>query len=212
MIKSIATLLFVVASIGAQAQTSWTLKKEESGIQVYTGTTEKSDFKSVKVVCTVKARASQVLGVMLDIPKQPKWVYNTKESRLIKMVKPNEIISYAQVNVPWPCDNRDYVSHFTISQPSPQLVIVDSRAEPDLLPVTEGVVRVKKSSAHWEMTTLPGGMLKLVYTLSFDPAGAVPAWLTNMFVTKGPMETFKNLIATVDKPEYKDKHFDFIKE
>lgn len=212
MNKLIVFLFFSLLSTGAQAQTNWTLKKEQHGIQVYTANSDNSAYKSVRVVCTVKARPSQVIALLLDINKLPRWVYSTKESHLVKLVKPNELLTYSRVDVPWPCDDRDYVSHLTIAQPSANTVTIESHAEPNAVPLNSGVVRVQKSTAHWEITSLPGGVSKIEYTLSFDPAGAVPAWLTNMFVTKGPMETFTNLVASVDKPEYKDRHFDFIRE
>jgi hypothetical protein len=37
------------------------------------------------------------------------------------------------------------------------------------------------------------GRLFIVYFLEMDPGGSVPAWITNMFVAKGPYETFSNL-------------------
>jgi hypothetical protein len=55
-------------------------------------------------------------------------------------------------------------------------------------------------------------LLKIVYTVEFDPSGAVPAWLTNMFVTKGPLQTFQKLRLAVSRPAYANATVDFIKE
>jgi hypothetical protein len=206
----IMILFLSLVSTGVHAQFNWELKKDEDGIKVYTSSTANSNFKSIKVECTVKATQAQFVAFLLDITKQHEWVYNTKSTQLLKTVKPNELIFYSEVNVPWPCTNRDYIAHFVINQVSPQLLTIDSHAEPGFLPVKEGLVRVEKSVAHWEVATVSGG-LQIVYTLQFDPGGSVPAWLTNLFITKGPLQTFQKLKEEVSKPVYQNAHVDFIK-
>lgn len=192
------------------AQFKWQLKKDENGVKVYTSGTENSNFKSIKVECVLKATQSQLVAFLLDISRQHDWVYGTKTSQLLKIIRPNELIFYSEVSVPWPATNRDYIAHFTINQVSPLLLTIDSHAEPGLLPVKPGLVRVQKSIAHWEVTTIAGG-LQIVYTLQFDPGGSVPAWLINMFITKGPLQTFEKLKEKAVGPEYQNTRIDFIK-
>ncbi|MCW3121308.1 MAG: lipid-binding protein [Flavipsychrobacter sp.] len=204
-------LLLPMAYTGVRAQQSWQLKRDEDGIKIYTANTEISCFKSIKVVCTVNATPSQLIAFLMDIKRQPEWVYNTKSSRLLKKIKENELVFYSEVNVPWPCTNRDYIAHFSINQVSPILITIDSKAEPDLLPVEKGLVRVKSSIAHWDITTVNPHLLSIIYTVQFDPGGSVPAWLTNLFVGKGPYSTFSKLRSKVNDPVYQNAHVDFIK-
>jgi len=210
-IVSAITLLCCLTG-AAQAQDNWQLKKEEEGILVYTGSSPNSDFKSIKVECTVKAKTTQLVAFLLDLDAQRDWVYNNKNTSLIKKIDANEMIFYSEVSVPWPCTNRDYISHITITQPNPKLVTIDAHAEPGLLPAKEGKVRVKDSKAHWEVTRAGSDLLKIVYTVQFDPSGAIPAWLTNMFVTKGPLLTFRKLREVVARPVYANASVPFIKE
>ena len=190
----------------------WQLKKDEDGIKVYTGNDNNSDFKSIKVDFTVKATFSQLVALLLDIKKQHEWVYGSRSAEMVRVVADNEFIFHSDVSVPWPCADRDYIAHITVAQPSPQLITIDSRSEPDMLPVEDGIVRVKRSSAHWDVTAAGKDMVRIIYTVSFDPAGSVPAWLTNMFVVKGPLQTFRELKARVGSPEYRDVHYAFIKD
>ena len=209
-IAQILLLCLVCARVSGQDE--WELKKDEDGIKVFTACTPNSNFKSIKVECTVKATPSQLVAFLMDIQAQHDWVYNNKSTQLVKKIGSNEMIFYSEVSVPWPCTNRDYISHITIKQPTPQLVTIDAHAEPDLLPVKEGKVRVMTSKAHWDVTSLSKDLLKIVYTVQFDPAGSVPAWLTNMFVTKGPLQTFQKLRECVSRPVYQNAHVDFIKD
>ncbi|MCD6012829.1 MAG: lipid-binding protein [Flavipsychrobacter sp.] len=208
----LATMMFCLFATHGTAQVQWQLKKNEDGIKVYTGNTPNSNFKSIKVECTVNATLSQLVAFLLDVTKQKDWVYCSKDCRLVKRVAPNEIVYYSQLEVPWPATDRDYISHIVITQNTPHALVIEANTEPDQLPQTPGAVRVKKSQARWEVTAISKDQLKILYTVSFDPAGSLPAWLVNMFVTKGPYLTFQKLREVANKPEYKNAHVDFIKD
>ena len=212
LLKGAFALLLLVASMPSKAQDEWNLKRDEDGIRVFTRDDDSSSFKNIKVECTVRATPSQLVALLLDMNKQPEWVYGSKSAELLKAIKANEFIFHSEVEVPWPCSDRDYIAHITINQAAPDLITIDSRSEPDLLPAKSGVVRVKKSRAHWDVKTVEKNLLKIVYTVSFDPSGAVPAWLTNMFVTKGPFLTFQKLKENVGLSTYQHAHYDFIRE
>ena len=208
----IAVTLLCSVPAWLYAQPDWKLRKDEDGVKVFTANTEHSNFKSVKVECTINARLSQLVAFLMDVDKQHDWVYGNKFTRLIKKIDANEMIFYSEVNVPWPCANRDYIAHIIVNQKTPQFVTIESHAEPDLLPQKEGKVRVRSSVAHWDVTALSKDLLRVVYTVQFDPSGSVPAWLTNIFVTKCPLQTFQKLKEEVNKPAYQNAYVDFIKD
>jgi START domain len=216
IVKSVL-LIVIIMVMGAvttclYAEPEWKLRKDEEGIKVYTANTDNSNFKSVKVECVVNARFSQLVAFLMDVDKQHDWVYGNKSSQLIKKTGANDMVFYSEVSVPWPCTNRDYIAHITVAQRSPQLVTIDSHSEPDLLPLKQGKIRVRSSVAHWEVTSSGKDGLKIVYTVSFDPSGTVPAWLTNLFITKGPFQTFQKLKEQVMLPAYQNAYVDFIKD
>jgi hypothetical protein len=212
MYKIIAIIVACLVATSVIAQSEWKLRKDEDGIKVFTTNGINSNFKSVKVECTVKARLSQLVAFLLDIERQHEWVYSNYNGRLLKKYGDNELAFYSEVSVPWPCTDRDYIAHFTMKQVSPQLLTIDSHAESGLLPEKAGRIRVKFSNAHWDVTTVNHDLLKIVYVVQFDPAGSVPAWLTNLFVTKAPFQTFEKLREGAADPRYQNAHLSFIKE
>jgi hypothetical protein len=203
-------LLLALAGFGAGAA-AWTLKKETAHLKIYTADVENSNFKAVKVECYVEATPSQVMAVLLDIDRQKDWVFNDKSSKMLKKVNDSELLYYSEVSVPWPCNNRDFISRLKVVQPAAGTIIIETHAEPAYLPEKAGLVRVKTSSARWVLTALPGKETRIEYTLQFDPGGGVPAWLTNMFITKGPSETFEKLPGRLLLPAYQNVHYAFIK-
>ena len=81
-----------------------------------------------------------------------------------------------------------------------------------MVPEKKNIVRVSSSSGKWTITPLPNKAVRIDYILETDPGGALPAWLVNLFVTKGPLETFRKLKQQVEKPVYKNIRLPFIVE
>lgn len=208
----IVSVLCLALFYPASAAREWALKKQNGDLKVYTAPVPNSPCKAVRVQCTVNGKFSQVIASLCDLPRQKEWVYNIKSSTLLKKVQENELIYHSEVSVPWPCANRDFIAHLKIEQPSTSVVTITTKGESSYIPEKEGVVRVKTSSALWTMTALGNNKIAVDYVVQFDPAGDVPSWLINMFVTKGPYETFDKLQQRIDMPEYKAAHYDFIKE
>jgi hypothetical protein len=59
------------------------------------------------------------------------------------------------------------------------------------------------------MDHTPAGknQVRAEYVLEVDPMGTIPAWLINLFATKGPTETFRKLKLHVQKEVYKKAEF-----
>lgn len=201
-------LLFSLITYG---QTNWTLKNDKDGIKIYTKTIENSDYKGIKVKCSLPATLSQFTAVIMDVNTAGEWLYATKSSTLLKQVSPGEVYYYSEVSLPWPVNNRDFICHLTASQdPRTKVVTIDGPVVPDYMPAKNGIVRVTQSSGKW-LITPNGSNVDIEYTLEANPGGSLPAWLVNLFVTKGPMESFKKLKVQVNKPQYKRTQYSFIR-
>src|SRR6185437_16022271 len=102
MYKTVLLLLLIVKLSIAAGQSNWKLGAEKNGIKVYTAHVPDSKIKAIKVECEVKARASQLIAVMLDINASQEWIYRTKNYKLLKQVSPSELYYYCEVIIPWP--------------------------------------------------------------------------------------------------------------
>ncbi len=204
IIPAIIILISMLYVAPALAATKWQLRKDEEGIKVYSASTETSEFKMIKVECIVEATPAILVAILKDIDKKHEWVYSSKESEVLQINNPNDFVMYSQVSVPWPFLDRDYIAHLVFKQVSPGFMTVDVYSEPDKVPARNGIVRVKNHSAHWDVYTIDATKIKVVYTVTFDPGGAVPAWLSNLFVVKAPFETFQTLRNKVTQPKYRN--------
>lgn len=192
-------------------QNDWKLRSDKEGIAIYTRTPSDSKFKAIRVICDLDATLSQMVALLLDVNTGAEWVYSTKSSVLLKQVSPSELLYYSEVSIPWPASNRDFIARLKAVQDThTRVVTIYGPTEPDYLPVKKDIVRVPKSEGKWVISPLGKDRIRVDYTLRADPGGDLPAWLVNMFVTKGPMESFRKLKQQLKKPVYVNAKLPFI--
>jgi hypothetical protein len=201
--KLLLVIIAVMMMSMAKAQTHWILKRAENGIKVYTATHANSKIKSVKVECILNATLSQLAAVIFDISTNDQWVYRTKNCAVLKQINPLELYYYCEVETPWPVSNRDFIAHLRLSQnPLTKVMVVDAENAPSFIPSKQDIVRIPHSIGKWVVSVIDSRTIKAEYTLYADPGGSVPAWLVNLFIADGPLESFQKLKEHIKKPAY----------
>ena len=197
-------LLFANCAI-AQTNDGWVLKDNDDGIKIYTRDVDHSKVKAIKVECQFDATLSQLVAVLMDVKNSEEWLYHTSSNYIVKQVSLSDLYYYSMVEMPWPISNRDFIAHLMVSQDvATKVVTIYAPCIADLVPLKSGVVRIANSNGKWVLTPLNNDHVKVVYTLHADPGGSIPAWLTNLFVTQGPRQSFKKLKVHLQKPVYKN--------
>jgi len=103
------------------------------------------------------------------------------------------------------------VAHLITTQdPQTKVVTINGPTVADYVPEKKNIVRVHRSYGKWIISPAGNKTVKVDYTLETDPGGSIPAWLVNMFATKGPMESFRKLKLHLQKPAYQNIHLPFI--
>lgn len=214
MLRTILSLFIILLSLNvAVAQKSWKLATKKEGIQIYTATVPDSKVNAIRVECSLNARPTQIVALLMDVESAPKWIYHTKSCKLIKRVSASELYYYSEVSVPWPVENRDFVAHLTVNQDAKtKMVTIDGPAVSGYVPVKSGIVRIENSKGKWIITPAGDGRVHVEYTLHADPGGAIPAWMVNMFATEGPLQIFRQLKLQLEKPEYKHAQLAYIQD
>ena len=193
LFSSILVLTFV--SHLAYSQSAWVLRKQKDGIFIYDLKTDSSKFNSIKVETELTGRVEDLMSLLLDVGSHYKWAYGTKSASLLKRISEQEIIFYKVINSPgFVVADRDIVIHMKVTpHPSTKSIYVESIALPNFIPPKDNLVRVPLSNERWVITPLTNQRLKIYYFLQIDPGGSLPPLLVNLFVTKGPFESFNNL-------------------
>ena len=131
----------------------------------------------------------------MDVRNHDKWAYGTKSATLLKRISDKEIIFYKEINSPGlVVSDRDIVIRMKIiPNQASKSTHVESIALPNFIPPKEKFVRVPISNEKWIITPLANQRIKINYFLQIDPGGALPPLLVNLFVSRGPYESFTNL-------------------
>lgn len=178
----------------AFGQREWKHVAGRDGIKVYTKTVPDSKIRAMRAECVLNAGVDEVIALLMDVKAAEKWVCHTKSCRLVRSVSDTELIYYTEVSLPWPLDNRDFVTHLkVIRDPGSGIVKIDAPAVPGVVPVRNGIVRISRSLNEWVVRPLPGNKVWVEYTLQVDPGGHIPPHVVNLFACRAPIETFLNM-------------------
>ena len=193
-IKLFISLLLLLPFAYSYGQGAWVLSKQENGIKIYSRHSEHSKFDDIKVETDFTGNVSQMASILTDVEKYPQWAYATKTCKLVKKTNNNDFIYYSEIDVPWPSTDRDLYAHckITLNRDTHSFKLI-AEAIKDYAPEKKDIIRIGLSKGIWNVTTVSNKMIHVEYTLELDPGGTVPAWLLNLFSTKGPMETFASL-------------------
>lgn len=141
-------LLSILLSLSVNGQGEWNLKKDHNGIKVFSRKSSVYKFDELKVECEFEGRISQLAAVILDVSNQPKWVYKTAQSQVLKEISPTELFFYTEINCPWPFENRDMVVKMNIKQDKlSKLMTIEARNAPGYLEEKPKKVRIAYSNA-----------------------------------------------------------------
>lgn len=200
MIKITSLVFCSVFASTVFAQYNWKLSKEKDGIRVYQSEVKNSNYKSIKVECTLEGNYDKLVAVLNNVSQQKDWVYHNKTSHIIKKVSPYEFWYYMETFLPWPMSNRDAVVHLKMNKDSlNRFLKITAVSVPNYIPEKSGKVRVPRSVVNWHVTMPTSKTISINYIFEAEPGGSLPAWLANMFVDKGPYESFKKLSEILKK-------------
>jgi len=184
--------IFALAFTAAQAQNNWELRRNESGITIYSR--RSGNLVELRLLCEFDATPAQLTEQLLNIPNYTNWVYGNRRSGVLKKINDHDIIYFTEAHLPWPIQDRDLVIELNINpatENSP--LIIQAKSIEGVLPPKPHFIRVPYSLATWRISPIPGNKTKLDYTFSLDPGGSIPSWLVNWTIATGPYKSFLKL-------------------
>ena len=212
------TMLMLVASflpnaIYSQDDDGWELKRDKGDIVVYIRETEGSDIKDLKFETELEASLNSIAAILMNVEGFDDWVYSSEISKTVEQISDTEVIYYNIIDFPWPLSNRDLVLRSRFWQDDATKAIhSQTYSVHDFLPEEDGLVRMTKADIHWIFTPIGNGKVKLVYTLSTDPGGSIPAWMINLAADQGPLMTMVKFKEEIEKEKYRNAKLAFVQE
>jgi len=208
--RLLLALLLVIGSAPALAEEDWRLEKDSDGISVWTRAVEGSKHRAVRARMIVATPIMELVALIRDTEACPEWAEFCAASHVHESVSEAEAYIYTLNDMPWPVTDRDALSHVmwtadaTTGAVRMDAVATDGRLEPK-----KGAVRLTDASTSWSFTPTADGVL-VESEAHVDPAGPIPAWITNMLLVDAPMKTMQKLRDVAATGRYADAVVDFV--
>jgi hypothetical protein len=177
---------------GAPAEaTDWEKTASEQGIEVSQRPVPGRGLPEMRAVGDVDANLYRILAVIRDVDRQPEWMYECKEARVLRTESENVSIVYNRTGAPWPVADRYAVvrSEIVVVRPG-QEVEVRFRSSDEALPdPPRGTVRMARLVGAYTLRALAPDRTRVDYRVDADPGGLLPAWLVRSTSRDLPLET-----------------------
>ena len=208
------SFVLVFGSLCASSMdTTWVHKKHNEGIEVYTRKMPGSSVYQLKIKTLVPASLKTVVAVLDDVESYHEWVYKCEDPRILEKKSDYQYVYCVHSDFPFPVSDRDVVIEYILDQdPKTKVVTTVSKAVPDYTPRKKGVVRISKFNSQYTIKPISASETAVEYWLDTSPGGAIPSWLVNLGIAKGPSETMKGLIQQVKKERYQVVDIPYISE
>ena len=201
-IRNCAVFCFLVflASpiIQAAGESAWKEVIVDQGVTVW------SRDRSDRVLPELRARGQingelfHAMAVILDNERSCEWVPNCTESQEIKRLDARTTWVYSVTDSPWPVSDRDTVVEVVAEKIEPNHKYrVLMRAQPELLPLVEGRVRIPNSEIYFLLKRVDADSIEIEYGLDVDPGGALPKWMVRRTARNTLIDTILALEAQV---------------
>lgn len=205
----------MIMSQAGYAEQQWDLKRDKSGVQVYTQEVEGSLFNRFKGVTVVDASLSSIAALLMDGENMSNWMHQTKKVATVETLSDSERVAYMLTNLPWPVRDRELIVKNRITQDESGAVVYEMQQlkgyESDLMGKN---VEVESLVGYVKATPLGDGKTELVYVCHLKPGGNLDliSGIANMLVVDTPYHTLKNVRKELEKEKYASARLDYIVE
>lgn len=158
----------------------WKLEYSKSSTNVWTRSTEQTEFKMIKMRTVYKdVKASVVFDVLHDPSYRKIWDSHMLESYDIGCLNPNNDVGYYAMRCPSPLKNRDFVLQRSWLDTGNEFLLLNHSVYHKSLPPKKGYIRA--FSYLTGFVVRPSGIsgAELSYVTQSDPRGSLPPWIVN---------------------------------
>lgn len=193
----VVLMLAFLNSFSSFSQNSWSLKKEENGIRIFTRPLTEIPFDEYKAITTIDASINTVLNELLEAPK---YCDNcpSEISYLVKSINQNQHLFYVHKAFPWPIKDRDIITRLTVEKLSDKKIKLYLESAPNEIPNKDNTIRIKQLMGYWLLEEKNSKTI-VTQQLYINPEGSLPPFIINKLLIKGPYKTFTTLKELKEK-------------
>lgn len=183
----------------------WTLKLEQSGVNVYTKAVEGSKLLYFKSQTTIPCENMAILmDKLFDTTVRPKWDEMCLDGKILEKASPFYRVFYAAIKAPSAIiANRDLVGIGRFRFEGENVVVATLQSiEHASMPEKADFVRINFVEGGYVLRDRGNGTFEVTYTACVDPKGWLPTFVANSVCAKQgiTLVKLKEYIASSSKP------------
>ncbi len=191
-LKHIILSLIICCPFITSAQKEFKLNFCKEGVSVYSKNTSNKNHIEYKGAITIDSSClKKAIQILTDYENHKNWVYNCKNSSLIKEDK-NTTHLYQVCNATWPFKNRDYVLCLERKELENGNIKVDFKSVSNMVSNKKDLVRIDEFSGYWEIEKKASKVIITMYG-NFNPKMKLPQAIMKKYSKKIPFNTLLNL-------------------
>lgn len=202
---ALAALLCILSSrAGADGNTQgWLEIDREDGITLARRDAPGRNLPDFRGVTIIAADVARIVDELKKVDAHDEWMYRCAESRILKRYSEEHALIYNRTDVPWPIWDRDVIldTWFEWSADRHDVMLHFKNVSSDLMPVPERVVRIPHLEGAYHLRQLAKGRTRVVYQVSADIGGSVPAWIGARVARDMPYQTLFHLRKRIEDAE-----------
>lgn len=185
---------------------------QKNGITVWKQAIPNTKVIGFKAKTTINATPKQLLSVIMDVENSNQWIPRTRSAKTFESQKQNGLPKiYIIIDMPFPLADRELLINSNIQQKSNgTITVINKLTKIKGVKSNKKIIRIPSYSGTWVLKPVGKNKTDITITGHADPAGSLPAWVANLFVTDQPYEMLRNMKKQVKKSKYQNPTIKYI--
>lgn len=198
------SLLGLFLSISSISFAADKIAIQKNNITVWQTSVPNSKMLGFKAKTVIDANMQRVLSAIMDVEHSNEWIPRTKKATSFENELENNMPKvYIVLDLPFPLADRELPIASKLSKDSGTVTLTNYLTNIASKPHNKDYVRMTEYKGTWILEPINDNKQTALTISGYaNPAGAVPAWVANMFVTDQPYDMLLNLKQQVKKSRY----------
>ncbi|PWJ42296.1 SRPBCC family protein [Sediminitomix flava] len=204
------SLIFYPNTVSAQKtleKTNWEVAKVKEGIQIeYRWLTLEDGFKTRELKVSLETQASivELIYCLSDVTELRNWKIGSKETDVLASDHEKWIL-YSVYNIPFPFNQQDLITSYTIEEKSNTFTRIEGNASPKYLAEKKGIIRQQKYHEVWQLKEESLAKTSVVFTSIAPTDPLLPRFIQDRFIQPILISSFSKLRERAELKYKEDK-------
>lgn len=187
------------AALAFDFDRDWKVEHVEGAVTLYSAEVAGSALRAVKAITVLDATVTQVMDKLIDVSDREQWDPMCAEAYRVGEAGEHSDVVYLRNSLPWPLKDRDMVirREWDIEGADRGWMLTTAVESQEQVPMVDGVVRLPVVRGKWKLESADSGGVRVTMFAHAEPGGAVPEWLADRFIIKGPLEALQGFANAV---------------